>query len=134
MQLMVTERGEEHGLINTLANSCADKGFGHMAPEDQKKAEAMRKEENKVVKARYINHQGTHERLTKPYMRWAGDPIRIFHLIPNETYDLPYGFIKEINDPKKAMPVRSEILDSRGVPTTKDGKGKRIHELVPIGF
>lgn len=134
MQLMVTERGEQHGLVNTLANSVPDRGFDHMKPEDQKKAEALRKEESKIVKARYINHQGNHERLTKPYMRWSGDPIRIFHLIPGHTYDLPYGFVKEINDPNKAMPVRSEILDSRGIPTVKDAPGKRTHELVPVGF
>lgn len=134
MELMVTERGEQHGLINSLANSCADKGFSHMKPEDQKKAEALRKEESKIVKARYINHNGNHERLTKPYMRWAGDPIRMFHLIPGYTYELPYGFVKEINDPNKTMPIRSEILDSKGIPTVKDNVGKRIHELVPIGF
>ncbi len=132
---MVTNWGEKHGLINTLANSCPDKGTDHLQKEDlKKKAEALRKEEAKIVKAKYLNKNGPGERLTKPYMRWAGDPIQIYHLIPGQVYDLPYGFVKEINDPNKKMKVRSEILDINGRPTLKDQEGEALHQLVPVGF
>ena len=132
---MVTSWGEKHGLINTLSNSIADRGFDHFVKEDlKKKAEALRKEESKVVKARYLNKNGQNERLTKPYMRWAGDPIQIYHLIPGQVYDLPYGFVKEINDPNKKMKIRSEILDADGRPTLKDQEGEALHQLVPVGF
>jgi hypothetical protein len=132
MTLTMVKNGEQHGLINTLANSVKDDGFKHMEPEWKTKAEKLRKEEAKIVKARYINHRGNHERLTKPYCRWAGDPIRIYHLIPGEVYELPYGFVKEVNE--------SDGLNRRSKEDgPKDGVGKiegkdRLHELVPVSF
>ncbi len=131
-ELMKSENGEEHGLVNTLANSCADNGFASMKPEIKAKAEKLRKEESRVVKARYINHRGKNERLDKPYCRYAGDPIQIFHLIPDNVYELPLGFINEVNSVRLAQ--RSEVLDKDGIPTKKDGKGLQIHELVPVAF
>lgn len=130
---MVTSNGEEHGLINTLANSVKFDDFKGMTPETRVKAEKLKKEESRTVKARYINHRGAHERLTKPYMRWAGDPINIYHLIPGQTYELPVGFIKEINE-SPGLPRRSEVVDANGMPTRFDGAPERLHELVPIAF
>lgn len=128
----VTPNGEEHGLINEVANSVDDNGFKHMKPEVKAKAEKLRKEESRIVKARYINHRGNHERLTKPYCHWAGDPIQTWHFIPGYTYDVPKGLVDEVNS--KRLAQRSEILDSKGMPTVKDGPGLQIHEFVPVGF
>jgi hypothetical protein len=132
--LLVTASGEEHGLIKTIANSVQDNGFKHLDPETKAKAEKEKKEDAKIVKARYINHRGVQERLTKPYCKYAGDPIHTYHLIPGQTYDLPNGFVKEVNDPKKRLARRSEVLDSSGRPTTKDSEPEILHELVPISF
>ncbi len=132
---MISANGERHGLINVLGNSVSlDMGFKNMTPERLKQAESLKKDEHRIVKARYINHNGPSERLTKPYMRWAGDPIQIWHLIPGEAYDLPFGFVKEINDPNKRLKVRSEVVDFSGKPTEKEGMGRQIHELVPLSF
>lgn len=132
-QLLVTPSGEQHGLINSVANSVEDNGFKHMKPDVKAKAEKLRKEESRIVRARYINHRGTHERLTKPYMRWAGDPIQTWHLIPGQEYDLPLGLVNEINN-SPGLARRSDLLDARGQPTMKDGKAEKLHELVPVGF
>jgi hypothetical protein len=133
MTLMVTETGEEHGLINTVANSVKDEGFKHMTPENKAKAEKMRKEDSKKVKARYINHRGDHERLTKPYMRWAGDPITMWHFIPNEVYEVPMGLVNEINS--SGLVQRSELYDVHGKSIPRvDGKKDKIHEFVPCSF
>jgi len=137
--LMVTESGEQHGLINTLPNSCKDKGFPDMDPDIKAKAEKIKKDESRIVKARYINHRGMHERLTKPYMRWAGDPIKIFHLIPGYVYDLPYGFVKEVNE-ARGLEQRADQLvgatlkDGGGQLRTKDASPLKLHELVPINW
>lgn len=128
----VTASGEEHGLIKTLANSVPAHNFEKFSAEMKTKLEKQKKHENSVVKARYINHRGMHERLTKPYMRWAGDPIQMWHLIPGEVYDLPMGFVEEVNAAKLAK--RSEVLDANGMPTKKEGQAITIHELVPISF
>lgn len=132
--MMVAPNGERHGLINSIPSSIPFNDFKHMSPSTKKKAEDLKKDESRIVKARYLNSRGNHERLTKPYMRWAGDNINFYHLIPGETYELPYGFVKEINDPNKRLKQRSEILDQNGKPSLKDGPGEQLHTLVPISF
>lgn len=129
---LVTEKGEEHGLINTVANSVKDNGFQHMTAETKIKAEKLRKEESRKVRARYLNHRGDHERLTKPYCRWAGDPIQTWHFIPDHIYEVPLGLINEVNE--KSLPERADKLRKDGTTVTKDGKGERIHEFVPVSF
>lgn len=128
---MCTATGEQHGLINTLANSCKDNGFSHMTPEMKAKCEKQRKEDNRKVKARYINHRGKHERLTKPYCRWAGDPIQIWHLIPEQVYELPMGLINEVNS--SGLNRRSKEDGPKDGVGIVEGKDK-IHELVPASW
>lgn len=130
---MVTETGEQHGLINTVANSVKDDGFKHMQPEWRAKAEKMKKEDSKRVKARYLNHRGTHERLSRPYCRYAGDPIQMWHFIPGQVYEVPLGLVNETNS-NPGLPRRSEVLDNNGQPTKRDGAPEKIHEFVPISF
>lgn len=129
---LVTANGEEHGLVNTLPNAVKDNGFEHMDPKTKTEAEKLRKEEARMVKARYINHRGSHERLDKSYMRWAGDPIRVYHLIPGQTYDLPYGLVKEINDNPGLKKRGEQIVDGKFV--QNDMSPLKIHELVPVSF
>lgn len=129
----VSASGEKHGLINVVANSVPDDGFAKMKPEAKAKAEKLKKEEHRIVKARYINHKGPNERLTKPYMRWAGDPIETWHFIPDEVYELPLGLVNEVNG-NPGLAKRSELLDANGIPTKKEGKSEKIHEFVPVGF
>jgi hypothetical protein len=130
--VLVTESGERHGLINELVNSVRDDGFKSATPENKTKMEKLKKEESRMVKARYINHRGMHERLSKPYMHWAGDSIKMYHLIPGQVYDLPLGFVKEIND-SPGLADRGEKMVGDEY-QSKDKKGFKIHELVPIHF
>lgn len=130
--VMVTESGEQHGLINTLPNSIPDTGFKNMDPETRTKAEKLKKEESKMVKARYINHRGMHERLSKPYMHYAGDQIGMYHLIPGQVYDLPLGFVKEVNEARGLEQRADQMIDDKI--RAKDANPLKIHELVPISF
>ncbi len=137
--VLVTANGEQHGLINSLPNSCKDKGEPSMKPETKAEFDKLKKEESRTVKARYINYRGNNERLTKPYMRYAGDPIKIFHLIPGYTYDLPLGFIKEVNgNPGLAQRadqlVGGSLNGEGGQIRAKDAAPIKLHELVPVGF
>src|SRR5271157_6046943 len=99
--MMSTASGELHGLINTLTNSVPNDDFKNFKPEHKKHLEAERKEDAKIVKAEYMNSRGRHERLTKPYCRYAGDPIQVWHFIPGKTYEIPLGLVKEVNDSMK---------------------------------
>ena len=137
--IQYTASGEAHGLINTLTNSVENNDFKHMKPDVKVKLEKEKKEDARLVKVEYLNKRGKHERLTKPYCRYAGDPILVYHLIPGRVYELPMGMVKEVNDVK--MPVRSglvevdgEKVNRDGSPLDKDMEGEWIHKLIPTKF
>lgn len=139
--VMTTASGEMHGLINTLTNSVAFDDFKNMTPANKAKAKKEKEEDARMVKAEYWNSRGRHERLTKPYCRWAGDPIHIYHLIPGKVYEVPYGFVKEVNDETKLMKKRSGLLSVDGQPINKDEMpldrdqdGEWLHKMTPVGF
>lgn len=91
------------------------------------------------MKAEYINKTGSHERLIKPYCRYAGEPIQIWNFIPGRTYEVPMGLIKEVN--QASMPKRSGLLEVDGEKVTRDGspldkdmEGSWIHKFIPVSF
>lgn len=131
--VQVTAQGEEHGLIKQLANSVQFDDFKHMKPETKAKAEKLKKEESKMVKARYINSRGKHERLTKPYCRWAGQNIQIWHFIPGKEYEVPLGLVNEVNAQK--IIIREGRCDENGDnPLPKDQIDEPLHQFVAVGF
>lgn len=139
--VMSTAGGELHGLINTLTNSNPFDEFKNFKPEHKKELERQKKEDSRMVKAEYLNSRGRHERLTKPYCKYAGDPILVYHLIPGKTYELPVGFINEVNDAMKRIPKRSGLvsIDGEAVrkdesPLDKDEEGNWLHKLIPASF
>lgn len=134
-----TGSGEAHGLINTLTNSVENNDFKHMKPDIKIRLEKEKKEDARMVKVEYINRTGKHERLTKPYCKYAGDPILVYHLIPGRVYELPLGMVKEVNE--KRMPRRSGLMEVDGEKVNKDGSplakdedGEWVHKLVPVAF
>ena len=136
---MYTTTGEAHGLINTLTNSVENNDFKHMSPPVKAKLEKEKKEDAKMVKVKYINMRGKHERLEKSYCRYAGDPILQYKLIPDYVYELPYGMVKEVNAVR--MPKRSGLvsvdgkeLNRDGSPLAHDQEGEQLHLLVPATF
>lgn len=134
---MVTANGEEHGLVDTFCNSCEFNDFKHFKPELKEKMKKEQKEHNRIEKYEYINRKGNFERLDKHYVKYAGDPILKFHLIPGYVYDLPVGFAEEVNG--KTFKKRSELLSVGGENVTKSGAplNKDIdeweHKLVRVG-
>jgi len=138
---MCTATGEQHGLINTLTNSVTCNEFKSMTPANKAKIEKQKKEDSKIVKAEYMNSRGRHERLTKPYCRYAGDPIQVWHFIPGKVYEVPKGLVDEVNDKSKHLAKRSGLLSVDGNPINKEEKpleqdmeGDWLHRLIPIGF
>ena len=134
----VTATGEEHGLIGQLPNAVPFDDFKTMAPENKEKCRKELVHRKKLSKGRYINRNNDGQRLEKTYCAGPGEPLQIYRLIPDHTYDLPLGFIEEVN--AATMPVRSDLLsvdgnhvNKDGSPTTRD-KEIHIHEIVPVGF
>ena len=130
---LVTATGEQHGLINTLANSVPFDDFKHMDATTKAKAEKLKKEESKMVKVRYINSRGRNERLTKPYCRWSGQPIQIWHFIPGKEYEVPMGLVNEVNAQK--IIIREGKCDENGDnPSRKDEVDEPLHQFVSAAF
>lgn len=139
--MMATAGGEVHGLINTLTNSVPFDDFKNMKPEHKKELESQKKEDSKLVKAEYMNSRGRHERLTKPYCKYAGDPIQIWHFIPGQVYQVPLGLVNEVNDQSKIMKKREGLISVDGSPVQqneaplgKDEDGDWLHRFVAVGF
>ena len=139
--LLCTGSGEQHGLINTLTNHVPFDDFKHMSPSNKAKLEKEKKEDARLVKAEYMNSRGKHERLTKPYCRYAGDPIQIWHFIPGKVYEVPKGLVDEVNDKSKVLKRRSGLVSIDGEAVNKDESpldadqdGEWIHKFVPVGF
>lgn len=138
---MATAAGEEHGLINVLSNSVPFNDFKNYKPEHKTFLEKEKKNDAKLVKAEYLNSRGRHERLTKAYCKYAGDPIQIWHFIPGKTYEVPLGLVNEVNDKNKVMKKRSGLLSVDGSPLKndespldRDEDGEWLHRFTPVGF
>lgn len=139
--VLSTAAGEMHGLINTLTNSVPFDDFKNMRPEDKKEIQSQKKEDARLVKAEYMNSRGMHERLTKPYCKYAGDPIQIWHFIPGKVYEVPLGLVNEVNDKNKIMKKREGLVSIDGAPVNKneealsrDQDGNWLHKFSPVAF
>ena len=139
--LMATASGEQHGLINTLTNSVPFDDFKAYKPEHKKELEKQKKEDSRLVKAEYMNSRGRHERLTKPYCKYAGDAIQIWHFIPGKTYEVPLGLVNEVNDKNKIMKRREGLVSVDGnpvaaneAPLAQDQDGDWLHKFVACGW
>lgn len=130
--VMVTASGEQHGLINSVGNSVKDNGFQHFEPKYKEVMEKNKKSDAKLIKARYLNKNGPGERLTRPYCRYAGDPIQTWHFIPGKEYEVPKGLVDEVNNKKEMK--RSGLCNVDGVPLAKDEEMESIHSFVPVGW
>jgi hypothetical protein len=139
--MMATAGGELHGLVNTLTNSVPYDEFKQFSPKHKVQLEKEKKEDARMVKAEYLNSRGPHERLTKAYCRYAGDPIQIWHFIPGKSYEVPLGLVKEVNDKSKIMKKRSGLVSIDGAsvtrdetPLAEDQDGAWLHKFVANGF
>ena len=133
-----TATGEVHGMIDQLPNSVPFNDFKDASPENKEKLRKQLAHRKKLVKGRYINYRNQMERLEKTYCAGPGEPLQIWRLIPEQTYDLPMGFIEEVNE--SFMPVRADLVSVDGVNVNQDesplkqDRFERVHEIVPVGF
>lgn len=132
--LTITEpSGFVHGLVNTIGNSVPFDDFKHFDEKTRETLRKQKKEDEKIVRARYLNSKGNGERLERPYAKYSGQALTMWCFIHDHVYSVPKGLVDEVNEQPK-LPQRSEILDAKGNPTIKDGAGEKIHRFIPEGF
>lgn len=131
--------GEAHGLVDVRTNSVVKDDFKHMEPKIKAQLEKEYKEDSKIVEVEYINRKGRHERLTKPYCQYAGDPIQMWNFIPGQRYKVPLGLVKEVNGKKSTkrsglLEVNGEKVTPDGSPLAQDMEADWEHKFVPVSF
>lgn len=130
----VTANGLQHGLINSVGNSVPDNGFKRFAEKDRPKMEKNKKEDERIVKAQYLNKDGANERLERAYMKYEGQPITTWRFLHGEIYDVPKGLVDDVNDPNKRTRKRSGLIGKDGKPLETDQYDELQHRFVPVGF
>jgi hypothetical protein len=110
-----------------------------MTPENASKCRKETKKRAEIVRGRYINHIYPTERLEKSYINGPGEPICQYKLIPGYEYDLPRGFIEEVNG-NPGLPQREGLQEVDGKAVNNDAtplradKAQKYHEIVPCKF
>ena len=131
MQKMKREDGTYHGLVMTLPNN-VQHDTRKLTDAKRKDIDAQRKADAEPVKVTYYNLRvGENGRWEGAYFEIPGNPIQKWCLINGETYEIPRGLVRKIND--MGTPKRSGVLGSNGQPTEKDGPIEQTHRLVPAG-
>ena len=131
--IRVAPNGREHGLTRQVANSVQGDGFSHMPPENKEKAIKKKKEDGKIIKARYLNKNGRNEFLARPYNLGAGEPIQFWTFLHEEVYDVPQGLVNEVNN-KKCLARQGKCDENGENPLAKDSYEEQEHRFVPASF
>ena len=127
-----TESGIVHGLIGVVSNSVPNSEGKRFKEKDRVAMQKLRDEQSRMVKARFINTKGNTYSYSVPYMKWDGDPILTYNLLPNYEYEVPKGLVDDFND--KPSMERSGLLDKNGQPSMVDRKTSPEWMFVAIGF
>ena len=135
MPTLLSAKGEEHGKLREIANASTSNDFKHFSAKNKEKLEKQKKEDSKMVKARYLNHKERNNgKLEKPYCKYAGDPIQIWKFLSGNVYEVPIGLVNEVNNECK-MKKRSETVDDvTGNIQPHERPGEQVHEFIPVSF
>lgn len=129
---LYTAAGEQHGLVKTVANSVPASAKESITK--KKEYEGIQKENEKVVSARYINHRNKLEPLDVPYNAGPGQPLHMYRFLPNYTYRIPLGLVKQINTQGKIYQGKYISEDNDAPDALESNTPKQVHEMVPVGF
>lgn len=137
--LQATASGEVHGLINTMPNNVPFDDYKHFSPKHKEEMIKLKKENARMVKMEYINRKGRHERLAKAFCLGAGEPIQQYNLIPGKVYELPKGFVDEVNRLKNMtrsglVSLDGQELNKDGSPLERDVEADWEHKLIPVNY
>lgn len=129
MEKFVTANGQEHGLLEEVANQITKEAYAKFPEKTRKELEARDKRNAELVKVTYMHRT---DEVNGKWEGWdkarPGEPLRMFRFFSGHSYIVPRGLKESIN--KLGTTPLSGILDKNGVPTPKDGSLKRYHLMV----
>lgn len=132
MKKFVTEKGVEHGLIETIANSVPDHGYKNLNEKNRKEMLERKKTDLEYVDVEYYNLKNQENgKFESPYGDHPGAPIQFYRLLHGHRYSIPRGLARKIN--ALGAPKRSGLIDVGGRELLMDGKKERTHQVVTAG-
>jgi len=134
---MVTPSGEQHGFLENLPNAVPFDDYKNYEPSKREEMKKKHKNDAKIVRARFINHQYKDEAIPKVYCR-PGQPLQKWLFIPGYEYSVPLGLVEEVNQSRQNLRAGLQSIDGKdvnknGSPVEKD-KVEPLYELVPLSF
>lgn len=98
------------------------------------KCEAARMEDARLVKGTFKNLEAPGGDLEFGYRAHRGEPIRIYYFKDGQTYDVPLGVAKHINNRTKAA-IHSHLLGADGKPIgTRHGAYRQRYQFLSAEF
>ena len=129
MKKLRTKNGQEHGLIDSIANAVQDHGYKNLSELNRKEMLSRRKNDLELIPVTYQNLKNQENgKWESPYADHPGEPIRLFRFFHGNSYVIPRGLAKKINALK--VPVQSGITDLNGNELNVEGKFDQTHQIV----
>lgn len=95
--------------------------------------EAAKKEDAKLVKGLFKNLISEGGDASFAYRAYKGDPIRVYTLVDGETYTIPLGVAKHINNQCQYQKSKY-LLDKEGEPMVGLGKPTQRYQFISTDF
>lgn len=121
----------KYGLVREIMSSSnGEKNLANMSDETKKKYMTLLKEDTKQVKARFVNSQPKGADHMMIYKKYACEPVQTWNFKHNETYIVPYGLVKHVNE---------NCIKQHNTLDPRDGKTairvpEQMQEFIPITF
>lgn len=108
-----------------------------LSPEAKKKAseavETARKIDSKLVKGIFKNLESPGGDLQFAYHKYKGEPTRVYNFIDGESYTIPLGVAKHINNQCKYKKCK-HLVDQNGKPVIAADKPIERYQFVSTDF
>lgn len=87
--------------------------------------ERRRKEDSRMIKGIFQDHEVKGGTVQFPFRKWKGDPVEMYSLTDGQEYELPLAVVKHLNS-NCCYEEHSYLMDSGGKPMLT---GKKINRF-----
>lgn len=132
MKKQTTALGQEHGLLETIANSVLDTGYKNLSEKNRKEMIERRKKDLELTEVRYQNLKNQDNGKWEGwYAEYPGEPMYNFRMLHDNKYLIPRGLARKINAMK--VPQQSGIVSVDGSHYQSQNKFDQTHQVVSAG-
>lgn len=128
---LAEQKEKKYGLIREVSSSSnGEKNLERMSAEIKKKYMENLKEDTRQVKAKFVNSEPKGADHCMIYKKYACEPVQTWNFKHNETYVVPFGLVKHVNQNCKKMLNTLDPRDGQ----TQIRIPEQLQEFIPITF